>query len=218
MSGRRTRISGRTWVVGSFVLATAVVTVLFAASAWQSSQHASKQDEAESHLATAALLKTASEEGQASAQLLTQYVTTGDEALIERIQDHSAIALESMTQAIAQSRVPELETLSVKGAQLAQDAGRIVALRRTGDVEGAMTTLEEISPTVQELSTIVLNATDAQLQEASSLEASARSADDIAAWLRVAGLALGAATLLGGCLAVARGLAKRRVVEAAPSG
>ena len=84
-----------------------------------------------------------------------------------------------------------------------------------GDAEGAAVALEEIAPTFEELTGALGAAIAVELQEVSSLQSSADSADDIASWLRVAAIAIGVATGLVGTAFILRAVTKRRVSEPA---
>lgn len=214
---RRTPKSRRAWAIfGGFALAGIVVAILTAASVWQSGTHGSDLDEAESRAATAALLQEAGQEGAVTAELLRQYVAAGDGSLIPEIQDHSATAVGSLTRAVAQGGVADLNEIAVGAAGLADGVGQIIALRASGDAQGAAATLEGVAPTFAELTIALEDAIALELQEVSSLQASADTANGVARWLRLAAIAIGAGTGLVGAGLVLRAVVKRRVPETAP--
>ena len=208
--------SRRNWgIIGGFLVAGIVVAILAGASAWQAGIHGTRLDEAESHSATASLLQEAGQEGEAAAELLGQYVVAGDATLIPGIQEHSATAVERLTQAVGQGGAADLSPIAVGGAGLADGAGRVIALRLAGDAEGAAAALGEIAPTFEELTGALDAAIAVELQEVSSLQSSADTADDIASWLRVAAIGIGVATGLVGTAFILRAVTKRRVSEPA---
>ena len=214
----RTTAPRRRWaIIGGFALAAIVVAILAGASVWQSGIHRSDLDEAESHSTTASLLQEAGQEGDVASGLLRQYVADGDATLIPEIQTHSTMAVESLTQAVAQGGVADLNRIVVGGAGLADGAGQVVALRLSGDIQGAAAALQGIAPTFEELTIALEDAIALEQLEVSSLQASAATADDVASWLRVATIAIGAATGLVGAGLILRAVAKRRVPETASS-
>ncbi len=215
---RRSASPRRRWVIiGGFALAGILIAILTGASAWQSGIHRSDLDQAESHSVTASLLQEAGQEGEVAAGVLRQYVADGDAALIPEIQSHSTIAVESLTQAVAQGGVADLNRIVVGGAGLADGAGQVIALRLSGDIQGAAAALEGIAPTFEELTIALEDAIALEQLEVSSLQASAATADDVASWLRVAAIAIGAATGLVGAGLILRAVAKRRVPGTASS-
>ncbi len=202
----------RWWpIVAVFAAAAIIVAGLAGAAAWQDSVSDSRLDDAESHATTASLLQGAGSEGRAAADILRAYVETGDVTLIPQIQSHVDAGVEKLTNALAQGGAADLDQIAVAGTGLAEGAGQIVALRQGGDVAGAAAALERMSPEFEALTLALQDAIQTELDEASSLHTSAETADDTASWLRIAAMAVGAATGLAIIAVLARSVARRRV-------
>jgi hypothetical protein len=181
-------------IVGALVVA-AIIATLVGASLWQNSVSDSRQNDADAHTANATLLQAAGSEGGAAAELLRTYVQNGDETLIPQIQSHASTGVEKLTGAVTGGGSLELRQIAVSGAGLAEGAGRVISLRRQGDVAGAATSLQLMAPDFQALTQGLQKSAQQELNQAASLQNSADSAADIASWLRVAAMAV--ATVAG---------------------
>ena len=211
MSTFRNSIARRRWtIIGGLTIASLAVVILAAASLWQSGIQDSKLGDAEPHAARAALLDQAGREGASSVDLLRQYVASGDTSLLVQMQSHSTIAIKSLTQAASPGGGGELDAITLGGQSLAVSAGQVVALRQGGDVAGANAALEGITPTLNQLSIALQNATSQEQQEVSSLHASADNAGQVASWLRAAAIAIGLGAALIGIIFAVQAVAKRR--------
>ncbi|MEX0682421.1 MAG: hypothetical protein WD904_09930 [Dehalococcoidia bacterium] len=211
MSAFRNSKARRPWaIIAGLAIASIAVVILGAASVWQSGIRDSKLNEAEPLAARAALLEEAGREGDLSVQLLRQYVASGDASLLIEMQSHSTIAIRSLTQAVPRGGGSELDAISEGREGLAESAGQVVALRMAGDVEGANAILEGITPTLDQLTMGLQNATAEDLNEVSSLQASADNADKLANWLGGAAITIGLGVALIGIILVFQAAAKRR--------
>jgi hypothetical protein len=136
MTNEPANIGSRSWAVTAGLLLGAVLAALLVGGyAWQNGKSDSKLTEAVSHAETAVYLQEATGEGNLAADLLGEYVLTGEEALIPQIQNHSTTALTSLTSAISGGGSDQLRQIAVAGAGLAEGAGSVIALRQAGDVD-----------------------------------------------------------------------------------
>lgn len=186
--------SHRRIVAASLLGGALLAAVLIAGYAWQSSNSDSRLAEAVTHTETASLLADASAEGDNAADLIGAYVLQGDEALIPRIQSHSAIALAKLTSAIASSGSDEVRQIAVEGAGLSAGAGAVIALRQAGDVEGAVAALTDLGIQFESFGAAMQASIDTQLAAAVSLTDSSQNANDTASLLLIIGIAIAIAT------------------------
>ena len=196
--------------IGGFVLLGVIVLVAATVSAWQANVHSSHTAEMESRSATVLLLQDVEEEAGIAAALLQQYVVEGDETLIPEIQSHSNAAMGTLTEAAARSDVAAIDEIAVAGASLTEGAAQIIALRLSGDVQGAAAALEEVAPAFEELNLGFVAISEQELLEVDALQGRADRASDLARWFLIIAAAavatLGFATLA----LIARSLIRRR--------
>jgi len=209
--GQTSKPHGRWLTIAGFLSAGIVLAVLVAATVWQGNVHKSDTSAMESHSTTAAFLQGAGTEAGIAAPLLLQYVETGDAKLIPEIQDHATLAVKSLTNAINQGGVADLNPIAVEGGRVAEGLAQIIALRQAGDVQGAAAALGQLSPAFAKVTAELEQAVTLELQEVSSLQSSADKADDAASWLLIASIVWGAALGAGVAVLVARSMFGRRV-------
>jgi len=209
--GQTSKPHGRRLAVAGLTIAGIVLAVLVAATVWQGSVHRSDTSAAESHSTTAAFLQGAGMEAGVAAPLVRQYVETGDVTLIPQIQQHATAAVESLTGAISEGSVVDLNPIAVEGGRVADGLGQVIALRQAGDVQGAVAALEQLSPAFEKVTTELEGAVTLELQETSNLQSSADKADDAASWLLIASIVWGAALGIGVTTLVARSMFGRKV-------
>ena len=201
--------------IGGFALLGVVVIVAATVSAWQANVHSSHTAEMESRTSTVSLLEEVAEEAGIAATLLQQYVAEGDEALIPEIQSHSNVAFGTLTEAAAQSDTAGIGEIAVDSAGLTDGAVQIIALRLSGDVQGAAAALVELAPAFEELNFGFAAISEQELREVDALQGRADKASDMARWsLIVAAVAvatLGFATLT----LIASSLLRRRASKPA---
>lgn len=209
--GQTSKPQGRWLTIAGFTFAGIVLAVLVAATVWQGNVHKSDTSAMESHSTTAAFLQGAGTEAGIAAPLVRQYVETGDATLIPQIQDHAALAVKSLTNAINEGGVADLSGIAAEGGSVAEGLGQVIALRQAGDVQGAAAALEQLSPAFEKVTAELEQAVTLELQEVSSLQSSADKADDAASWLLIASIVWGAALGVGVTALVARSMFGRRV-------
>lgn len=209
--GQTSKPQGRWLTIAGFTFAGIVLAVLVAATVWQGNIHKSDTSAMESHSTTAVFLQEAGTEAGIAAPLLRQYVETGDAKLVPQIQEHATLAVKSLTGAINEGGVTDLNPIAVEGGRVAEGLGQIIALRQAGDVQGAAAALEQLSPAFEKVTAEVEEAVTLELQEVSSLQSSADKADDAASWLLIASIVWGAALGVGVTVLVARSMFGRRV-------
>src|SRR3990170_8269936 len=168
--GQTSKARGRGPIIGGFALLVGIVLAAAAVAAWQASVQQSNEDKVESHSTTVALLQNVGEEGGIAATLLQQYVATGDDTLIPEIQSHTAAASESLTGAAARSDAAGMDEIAADAVGLVGGAGQIIALRQSGDVQGALDALQGVAPAFEELNLGLAEVTDQELQQAADLQ------------------------------------------------
>ncbi|MDO8611545.1 MAG: hypothetical protein Q7R32_01830 [Dehalococcoidia bacterium] len=208
---RTSKPQGRWLTVAGFTFAGIVLAVLVAATVWQGNVHKSDTSAAESHSGRAALLQETGKEAGLASTLLSQYVETGDAKLVPQMQEHTTLAVKSLTDAVSQGGVADLSGIAAEGGRLADGLGQVVALRQSGDVQAAVAALQQLSPVFEKVTAEREEAVDLELQEASNLQSSADKADDAASWLLIASIVWGAALGVAGTAVVARSVFGRRV-------
>jgi len=210
---RTSKPQGRWLAVAGLTFAGIVLAALVAATVWQGNIHKSDTSAMESHSTTAAFLQGAGTEAGIAAPLVRQYVETGDAKLVPQIQEHVTAAVKSMTGAISEGGVSDLNAISADGGRLADGLGQVIALRQVGDVQGAAAAVEQLSPAFDKVSAELEQAATLELQEVSKLQSSADKADDAASWLLIASIVWGAALGVGVTVLVARSMFGKRVSE-----
>lgn len=216
MSNTTPNTGSRAWaVISALVLGCIAVTVLIALYAWQIDRRDAKLEEAEKHAESVITLEDAAADADIAGELIVAYVTQGDDSLIPQIQQHSEAALIGITSALAATSSDEVSTIAREGSALADGAGKIIALRQTGNAEAAGATLEELRGSFDAFGTALENATNAELEAAASLQTDADNADQTASWLLITAMAVGVATTGGLLYVVVSSLLKRRIQETA---
>jgi Tfp pilus assembly protein PilE len=192
-----------------FAVAVAGIVALMAVSSWQNGVAESKRDDAKAYTARANLLQEGAAEGQATADLLTTYVTEGDETLLPQIQEHTAAGVDKLTTALSQKGVTDISQLSVDAAGLIDGASGVIALRQGGDIAGAAAALQEMSVKFDQLVKTQSEAIKTEQAAAASALSDADSAESLASWLVIAALITGVGTA-GGLLVTLRRTVFRR--------
>ena len=209
--GQTSRPQGRWFTIAGLTFGGIVLAVLVAATVWQGGVRDSDTKAAEKHSGRAELLQETGTEAGVVAPLLQQYVETGDVKLVPQIQEHATLAVKSLTVAINEGGVADLNPIAVEGGRVAEALGQVIALRQAGDVQGAAAALEQLSPAFEKVTTELQAAVTLELQEASKLQSSADKADSAASWLLIASIVWGAALGVAVTAVVARSMFGRRV-------
>ncbi len=205
-SGRQ----GRWLIIGGFALLGVIVIAAAAVSVRQASVHSSHTADMESRTTTVSMLQDVEEESAIAATLLQQYVAEGDDTLIPEIQSHSNAAMGTLTEAAARSDAAGIDEIAADGAGLAEGAAQIIALRLSGDVQGAAAALEEAAPAFEELNLGFAEISEQELLEVDALQGKADRASDMARWSLIVAAAAGATLGFATLALIARSLIRRR--------
>lgn len=216
MTNTTPNTGSRTWaVIGALVLGCVAVTVLIALYAWQIDRRDAKVQESEAHAQAVIDLEDASADIDIAGELMVAYVTQGDDSLIPQIQQHSEAALIGITGALSASSSDVVSAIAREGSALSDGAGKIIALRQTGNAEAAGAALQELRSSFDAFGASLAEATNEELETAASLQTDADNADQTASWLLITAMAMGVATAGGLLYVVVNSLLKRRVQETA---
>ncbi|MEE8384415.1 MAG: hypothetical protein V3S01_00670 [Dehalococcoidia bacterium] len=207
----RTGGQGRWLIIGGFTLLGVIAIVAAAVSVRQNSVHSSHTAEMESRTTTVSMLHNVEEESGIAATLLQQYVAEGDATLIPEIQSHSNTAIGTLTEAAAISDAAGIDEIAADGAALAEGAAQIIALRLSGDVQGAAAALGEVAPAFEELNLGFAAISEQELQEVDALQGRADRASDMARWSLIVAAAAIATIGLATLALIVRSISRRRV-------
>jgi hypothetical protein len=201
---------GRWLIIGGFALLGVIMIAAAAVSVRQASVRSSHTADMESRTTTVSMLQDVEEESAIAATLLLQYVADGDDTLIPEIQSHSSAAIGTLTEAAALSDAAGIDEIAVDGAALAEGAAQIIALRLSGDVQGAAAALEGAVPAFEELNLGFAEITEQELLEVDALQGRADRASDMSRWSLIISAAAGATLGFATLALVARSLIRRR--------
>ena len=211
-SAPRRIFSVRGRIITGFGLLVMILAVVAGGSAWQVRTHQKDISELESHSRTATLLQEAEAQGGVAALTLQRYVIAENAALppgvqlASEVKLHAAAGVESLTEAAAQQGAADVSEITVVGIGLTQGAGRVIALRQAGDVEGAAAALEELVPVFYDFRQKLEDATALELQEVARLRSKADAAGQLALWLLIISGAVGALVAVGASVIIARSI------------
>lgn len=193
-------------------LAVALFIGLFA---WQKSVQSGHEDDAQRHLEVASMIQEAEADGVAAGEILQQYVQTGDETLLPQMQARTDAGVRKLTAALDLAG-SDPNNFVQQGSQIVQAAGQIVAIRQSGDVQGAAAALTELSNGFQAF----IGAQDEFVQDQRALaDQSTQKAEDaqaLAAWFAIAAAVVGFTLVGGASVVLIRRLARRATAEALP--
>lgn len=195
-------------IVGGFSAVCLLFAISVSLSAWQEQRHREDLRELDRHSGIATLLQEAEAQAGISALLLQRYVIAGDETLIPEIQQHADGAVAAMTDAVAEGAPPDVQQVAVTGVGLAEGAGRVVALRRTGDTEAASAAMEEIVPIFRDFRLGLEDATAMELDQVSALRQSADEAGTLALLLLLISGGVGISLALAISILIIRSIIK----------
>ena len=192
-----------------------VLAALIAATVWQGSINHSRANEAQTHGVTAADLQAAETEGSAASQLVSQYVAFGDATLLPQVQAHTSAGVEKLTSAI-QSAGGDPNGFIYTGSVMAQAGGKAIALRQSGNTQGAQAVLITAKSQFDAYIAAQDQVVASEQQAAASAQSSADSARTATMWLAVLAGVFAAAIVVGGLVLVIRN-ARPGAIGAAPS-
>jgi CHASE3 domain sensor protein len=214
MSNNGTSRIGRRTII-AVALACLVLAVMTMATLWQAAVHHSLANDAQTHANTAALFVSAETEAKTSSQLVQQYVVSGDATLIPQVQAHTQAGVQQLTSAI-QLAGSDPNGFIDTGSLMVQAGGKAIALRQSGDVQGAVALLTGASAQFN----AYIAAQDQFIASEQAASASALSSADNAKtatiWLAIFAGVYGAVIVAGGLVVVSRS-ARRGAVGTAPS-
>jgi hypothetical protein len=191
-----------------------VLALLVGGVGWQKSVQSDKEDQAQSHTEVAALITSASADGVAASELLQEYVATGDETLIPQMQAKTDTGVRQLTTGISQAG-GDPNGFVEQGATLVQATGEIIALRQSGDVQGAITAITALSEQFNAFIAAQSDFVSAQEAEAAAAQTDADSASDLATYFAIAAGILGIAVVGGAVVGLLRRSPQGESVEVA---
>jgi hypothetical protein len=178
----------------------------------QATEHHNKINEAQSHENIAATFQSAEDEGKAASQSLQQYVATGDVAFVTEAQAHTQTGVQQLTSAVGLVG-SDPNGFVDKGSQMVQASGQVIALRQTGDVQGAAQLLQDLEPSFNSFIAAQDAVIAGQHQAAVDARSSADSAKTLTFWLAVLSGVVGFGVVGGGIIVITRG--SRRIAGTA---
>lgn len=193
----------------------AILLVLVGAIAYQKRVEDDKNGEAKDHAAVAAMIQSAEADGAAAGELLQQYVATGDVSLLPEMQAKTDSGVLQLTTAINEAG-GDPGGFVQQGAALVAASGQVVALKQTGDTEGAVAALTELSATYAAFIDTQDQFIASEQAQAAAAEADADEAGDSAVWLAAAAAVIGLAVVGGTLIGVLR-RGRNAAPEAQPS-
>jgi hypothetical protein len=194
-------------VIGCLVMVSLAVGALLMAT-----RHHNELNNAETHENLAAKFEAAEAEGIAASQALQQYVATGDVSFATQSQQHTQTGVTLLSEAVGLVG-SDPNGFVEKGGQMVTASGQVVALRQTGDTQGAITLMEDLEPSFNQFIAAQDEVIADQRQLAQESRDSAATAKDLTFWLAVASGVVGFTLAIGGIVFLSRG--SRRAVGAA---
>ncbi len=200
-------------IIAGFSLLVLMLVAVVAGSAWQQRVHQSAVAEMSEHAATSSLMQDARFQVALASLFVERYVITGSEQFVPLIRSSMATAQDSLAEALAQeqTRNDEDEISAVKeitagAAFLSETFEQVIALRQSGDAEGARAVREAASPVRHQFGTELTTATEFEFSEVSALRRQVDRAADLAFWLLIGSGAIGIALGLAAALFIARSI------------
>jgi CHASE3 domain sensor protein len=192
-----------------------VLAALIAATLWQASMNHSKANEAQKHDVTAAELQAAETEGETASQLVSQYVAFGDATILPQVQAHTSAGVTQLTSAI-QLAGGDPNGFIDTGTVMVRTGGQAIALRQSGDTQGAEALLLSAKPQFDAYIAAQDQVVASEQQAAASAQSSADSARTATMWLAILVGVIATAIVMGGLVLVIRS-ARPGAIGTAPS-
>ncbi len=208
-------------ILSGIGLIVVILVAVAAGFAWQVSEHRSTTDALQDHAEITFLLLDARANAESAAASVQRYVIVGDEVIIpgnddillSLIDENTTNAIDDLAQAIALQKaqgdeegVAVLTGILVEATALVQGAGRLIALRQTGNIEEATAAFNEIVPEFREFESKINELADHERAEASALRAEADQAGALALWVLVISAGAGAVLAVTGAALIARSI------------
>ena len=206
-------VTGR--IIAGFGLLVLILVGVVAGAAWMTREHSSAVAEMDRRAQTVSLLQEAKLNGVGAVVVLQQYVMSGNEAVLPAVAPRLAEAFDSMTAARTQEVASGHQENEATLDQIAADASflpelvdRTIALRRSGDSQGATAALQAALPRMLQLELRFDAAVAVEREEAAALQSRADRAGDASFWLLVGSGTLGGLVGLAASVLIARSILK----------
>ena len=200
-------------IITGFSLLILVLLSVVLISALQVRAHRSDLAKMEEHGATASLLDDSRFNVTLADLLLERYVTSGNDQVVPVIRSSMATTVESLADALADEEMrgdeDEIATLkeAVAGADfLSETAEQVIALRQSGDMQGARGVLDAASPRIGRFGIVISGAAEFEAAEVAELRADAGRTGDLALLFLVISGVIGTSLALAASTFIARSI------------
>ncbi len=196
-------------IIAGFGLLVLILATGAAGSAWLAREHQSAITTANHEAIALSLFRDAKADGALAMSLLQLYATTGDETLVPEIRSSAASTVRNLSATYAEHRAhgheeyaESLRPFMSAAALMSDTTEEVIALRQSGDVQGAAATFEAVAPALRRLRPMFDEAAAEELRELTELQTQARRTGNVALWFAAVGgvasavLALAAAALI----------------------
>jgi CHASE3 domain sensor protein len=185
------------------ILGAFLAIAFFGAFLWQQTEKSSHQDEATKHAEIATTLEAAVTDGLDAGANLSEYVQTGNPALLAPMQAKSDDAVSKLTAAITAAGSDPNGSVKT-GSVIVQRSGEVIALRQAGDVQGAGAALQALSSDFSSFEQLQRDFIAQERQASDASRASADDANQLSTWFMIAGAVTGLAVAGGVAASVLR--------------
>ena len=205
--------SARGRIIAGFGLLVLILAVVVAGSAWLTREHRSDVAEMQEHIATTSLLQNTKVFGALALTELQRYLASGDESAATDTRAYLATATDSLAEARAQEEmrgdedeIAGLDEIMVGTIFFSEVAEQVIALRQSGDVQGAAATLEAAMPQLQQSALAIDQAIELERQEVAALRSQADRASALAFWFAIIAGVMGAVLGVASSVFIARSI------------
>lgn len=200
-------------IIAGFGLLVLILAAVVAGSAWLAREHRSDLAEMERHAAITSLLEEARFDATLANLLLERYVIAGNETAVPVIRSFAAMATDSLAEARAnieaegrEADVARLDEITAGAAFVSETSEQVIALRQSGDVQGARAALEAAAPRITQFGMEISEVAEQERLEVPALRSQADRTGDLAFWLLVISGVIGAALGLAASALVTRSI------------
>ncbi|MCH8346380.1 MAG: PAS domain S-box protein, partial [Chloroflexi bacterium] len=205
--------SARGRIIAGFGLLVLILAIVVAGSAWLTREHRSGMAEMQDHIATTSLLQNTKVFGALALTELQRYLASGDESAASDTRAYLATATDSLAEARAQEEmrgdereIANLDEIIVGTTFFSETAEQVIALRQSGDVQGAAATLEAAMPQLQQSAIETDQAVELERQEVAALRSQADRTSDLALWFAIIAGVMGAVLGVASSVFIARSI------------
>ena len=214
-------VKGR--IIAGFGLLIVILIAVVSGSAWLAREHRSQLAEMGATAATANLLENALFNVTLANLLLERYLVSENEEVIPMIRSSLATTENSLAEALSQEEgrgeqgvpgvddhveIERLGKLAPAAAVMSETFEQVIALRRSGDQEGARQVLEDAAAEIIAFELVVAEAADEERGEIPALQSQADRAANLVFWLLVLSGASGITMGLAASTLIARSILK----------